>query len=320
MLQSLISFEQVLNQSSYNNLRITRREGNMRSRLIGLLAILAFLAVKAHAAASLGARAICDSFEKAEVDHLFSKCKQQDLQDPSLAAQLEAANRAAGQCRELLSASISLRHVKTNPSLAQKCLEARTAWAADSARSQAKAQAMRTVCDQAIVGLRVDGQSCDSAFECVPGLVCVGERGAPPGTCRKPLALNAACDDDTMNASQLHALMLAVRNVCGPGAHCGSKDGNLVCRPNLAPGQDCDGKSRYACGPSGRCNAGRCVAETRGGSGSSCKQSDDCSDSFYCSPRQRCELRLSAGARCSLEHECKGICRSGTCQARCGSG
>ena len=301
--------------------RLSTQKGHrMRYRILGAFLLIALQAWTNGIAAAMGARSICESFEKAETDRLERQCSGKDWQDPVIMAQVEAANRANAQCRELLSASLSLRRVKVNPSGLQKCLKARTAYLADPARSQAAAASMRTACNLALRGERKAGQTCDSAFECVSGLVCVGKHGGPPGVCRQPLALGASCDDDPMNASQLHALLLAVRNVCGPGAHCGRKNGSLVCRANVKRGQACEGQSRLECGLASRCSAGVCVAETLGGDGAACKQIEDCRDGYYCSPRYRCKARLSAGTSCDLELECKGLCRAGTCQARCGSG
>jgi hypothetical protein len=279
-----------------------------------------FTTLAAHAAPAFSAKVFCDGFEGAEVERLYGKCGAKESSDPFVAAQLERAARAKGQCRELLATSFSTRRVTTTKATAERCLEARAAWAADRTRSRATADRVRAACDAALVGLRKEGQSCDSAFECALGLTCIGKRGGPPGTCRKPLPLGAACDDDTLNASQLHALILDLRNVCGKGAHCGPQGPTLACRADLGEGKACQGKDRRECGIGLRCSDGTCTAETRGGAGAACKQAEDCEGGLYCTSQNRCEPKRASGASCSLEHECKGLCRSGKCQAACGSG
>jgi hypothetical protein len=287
--------------------------------LVAVAAAL-FVTLAARAAPSFSAKAFCDGFEGAEVERLYGTCGAKDRSDPFVATRLERATRAKGQCRELLATSFSTGRVTTTQATAKQCLDARAAWAADRTRSRAAADRMRAACDAALVGLRKAGQSCDSAFECATGHACIGKRGGPPGTCRKPLPLGTSCDDDTLNASQLHALILDLRNVCGKGAHCGPQGSTLACRADLGEGKACQGQDRRECGVGLRCSDGTCTAETRGGGGEACKQAEDCDDGHYCSSKHRCEPKRAAGASCSAEHECKGLCRSGRCQAACGSG
>lgn len=279
-----------------------------------------FVTLAAHAAPAFSAKALCDGFEGAEPERLYGNCSAKEKSAPFVATRLELAARAKGQCRELLATSFSTGRVTTTKAAAEACLDARAAWAADRTRSRGAADRMRAACDAALVGLRKEGQSCDSAFECAVGLACIGKRGGPPGTCRKPLPLGAACDDDALNASQLHALILDLRSICGKGAHCGPQGSTLACRADLGEGKACQGKDRRECGVGLRCSGGRCSAETRGGGGEACVQAEDCDDGHYCSSQNRCEQKRAAGASCSVEHECKGQCRSGSCQAACGSG
>lgn len=178
------------------------------------------------------ARSFCDAFEGAETRQLFGEGRKIDKNSPEYLALIDREARASGQCRELLAASISNHRVKLEPKATSLCLKHLRDWLKETKVTSTLRTSMQQACNEAIIGQQQAGKACDSAFECVTGLVCIGERGGPPGACRLPLPINATCDDSQLNSSQLHGLIAASRSVCGPKAHCGLKNKTLVCLPN----------------------------------------------------------------------------------------
>lgn len=194
--------------------------------------IISGIAFNASAEAAYGARRFCDAFEGTEAQQEFVEDSKKSVKKTIVSEKSEKQARAIGQCRELLAAGISNRRVKLDPKSTQLCLKSRAVWLSDPEQGSTLKTSMMEACDRAIIGQQKLSDPCDSAFECAVGLVCVGNRGGPPGTCRRPLALNTTCDDSQVNASELHAIIAAMRPSCGANAYCGTKNGVLVCLPD----------------------------------------------------------------------------------------
>lgn len=288
--------------------------------MLGALVTLFLASAKPSWAAQASPKHLCDEFEGLGFELDPQKCKSWEGRDAKVRTLREKIQKSKQQCRELLSYSLSHKRIRLERSAADQCLKAYRDYSKDALRSKAAWLAARTACDAAIVGLARSGEVCDSAFECAPGLVCRGDKGGPPGRCQAVLNIGDACDDDALNASALHALLLDARGSCGAGAHCGiSKDGSLRCAKDLALGAACSGsQDTKACGPGHACVGGICKLQDKQPSGGSCLSEEGCGLEFTCK-NGSCIDKSVAKTACHQDQDCLGRCVKGRCQPFCGS-
>lgn len=170
-------------------------------------------------------------------------------------------------------------------------------------------------CDGIVRGTLQEGKTCRSSLECLDGLRCIGVGPTQAGVCRKPLPTGYPC---TLAVDTLAALTrqdsLDVRH-----PECGGYCALRRCQDIVALHGAC--KTNVACGIGKVCLGGSCEESVLPGEGKPCAHG-------ACAPGLRCDAgtcaaRKSAGARCSMDVECKGGCirgdggKEGTCGMKC---
>ncbi|MFY0539112.1 hypothetical protein [Nannocystis pusilla] len=225
----------------------------------------------------------------------------------------------AEQRCETVGELLDLPNVELDPDAVAACIAALEA--ASCGELVARGLEIDPGCSQYLAGTLGEGEACrgGTVSDCAPGLSCVSEDGACPGTCvaqpapcsegscgadafctfdgtcEPRAALGEACDEAKIEFDNLSD------RACAAGSHCEDS----VCVADLGVGAPCGGLDVHACGD------GACV----------CADLDNCHDpaAFACGPAP------GAGEPCSTAFDCtEGLyCdfdAGGRCAARGGPG
>jgi hypothetical protein len=185
-------------------------------------------------------------------------------------------------------------------------------------------------CEGAYQGTGALGAPCEIPDECSEGLACFGyvspteKSAAVDGRCAAPAALSQPCGGGADDAGVRVTIgaFFGHHPDCAPGARCEG-----TCAPRFAEGHTCGNDD--GCIEGTRCILGSCSKGELVQPGGSCQVGSDCVSPLDCTTAPgadagTCGHLLSAGAACTTNRECMGVC-AGTdgggkqCVAYCGS-
>ncbi|WP_434419659.1 hypothetical protein [Nannocystis pusilla] len=229
----------------------------------------------------------------------------------------------AEQRCETVSELLELPNVELDPDAVAACIAALEA--ASCGELVAQGLEIDPGCWQYLAGTLGEGEACHGGIvsDCAPGLSCVFEGDACPGTCVAPpapcgegscgadafcaadgtcqprAALGEACDETKIAFSNLSDRACAAGSHCedsvcvadlGAGAQCGGLDvhacGDGACM--CADLEDCDETADFTCGPAR-------------GTGEACSGTFDCAEGLFCDfhAGNRCAERGERGEACN---------------------
>lgn len=217
--------------------------------------------------------------------------------------------------RPRLEARVAGERLHYDPAAWRECLARMDLLTCDA--PEAMQATLGGACDRVLVGRLAVGASCADAGDCAPGLACVADGGACPGTCRALGALGDHCDAELAP--------------CGDGLTCEpGRDGDGRCmKAQVALGEPC--VTTTQCPALGYCEDLEvgAVCVPRVGRGQTCGDDDQCAAADYCKiitlgdelalETGTCAARIAEGGACDpLVGGCVGelVCdeASDTCQ------
>lgn len=173
-------------------------------------------------------------------------------------------------------------------------------------------------CDEIVVGLRAEGEQCESDDDCESGLecpdvVCVrmpleGDPCLPDETC----ASDHFCDaDGTCRAYRRAGEDCPEGWECDSDFYCDPRSG--TCEPYLGAGEGCDHAS-WACDDDLYCTSGTRTCAPYPGEGESCEDAGSCDDDLWCDDGAICREPRGAGEECTDYEQCSSYeCEGGRC-------
>lgn len=216
-----------------------------------------------------------------------------------------------------LAARLQTGRIELNREALEECAEAQSKASCNDAEPVAPAECLEgdisSPCEEVIIGLQQEGESCASPDECEDGLFCSGGAGTVDGVCVVEAKLNDACQVEV---------------------DCTTTDGHLYCdestgscRERASEGEDCEfadptfnalapSNLILPCLPGFWCSAetSTCLATCdRLAEGDVCTDSDQCGDDMFCDFTELtdqgfaglCAEQLNPGAASDVAEACK---------------
>ena len=172
-------------------------------------------------------------------------------------------------------------------------------------------------CDELLVGVRAQGEACESDGDCVPGLECIDT------VCGRRPVEGEACGDAGCASEHFCGDDGLCRRYRGEGGACpeGSRacDGQLycdertqTCEPYLGRGESC-GHAPGACDSDLTCAEDQ-TCQPYPGTGESCRPSGVCAGDLFCDGEGVCRAPRGEAEACTEPRQCASVeCQDGAC-------